>query len=582
MSLQESGSYIESPLFKEAMGYFWVGKWSEGFSRLAEIEKRFPMESDLRTLRQMMEVRSRISEYEVEEIKHRRFRNITKTALRIFVLVVIIVAVLAGITTYSGWIQGQIAKAQTEFSTNLEQAQLSLEFRNAQQLIIAGRSDEALVAYEKIKAVNPDFPGLKDAIDQAQSLKDIEIQYIQALNLLNIGDSAQALDLLKGISEKMPNYRDVSIQIKNLQTQAEMNSVLQQADQAFINGKYEDAIARYESLRLMNPTFESSHVEENLFQSYIEAADLLKQSPVKSLENLQKIDQYFSNALALRPLDRDALAARTQIRSVIEDSMIVDYVNRAQTALASSPDSLEAQQTAEQNLSQALAIRPNDPEILTQFQMAQAYVQAVGNFANSKWDSVIAQLEFVISQQAGYANGTALQTLFDAYIARGSTFVVSGEYLSALDDFQRSAVLATQLPDSESLTFEAQTMIAEAQGLLNNFQEAVQIYQDALSSIGLRDHIFTLQNALTQTLAYAENTSKSGDYQTSFYAYRKLMLDRVGAYNQSTVVTVKNGDYLSMLAHRYNTTVAAIMAANKMNNQPRLTPNTQLVIPTLP
>jgi tetratricopeptide (TPR) repeat protein len=582
MSSYESGSYIESPLFKEAMGYFWVGKWREGFVKLAEIEKRYPMESDLRTLRQMMDVRSRISEYEVEEIKRNRILHLAKTALRIFLSVVIIVAVLAGISTYSGWIQAQIAKAQTEFSVNVEQAQLSLEFRNAKQLIIAGRSDEALNAYEKIKAVNPNFPGLMEAIEQAQSLKDIEVQYIQAMNLLNLGDSAQALDLLTGISEKMPNYRDVSIQIKNLQTQAEMTSVLQQADQAFSDGKYDDAISRYESLRLMDPTFESSQVEENLFQSYIQAANLLKLSPVKSLENLQKIDKYFSNALALRPLDRDALAARTQIRSVIEDSMIGEYISRAQSALANAPDSLEAQKTAEQYLSQALAIRPNDPEILTQFQMAQAYVQAVSNFANAKWDSVVGQLEFVVGQQAGYANGTALQTLFDAYIARGSDFVASGEYLSALEDYQRSAVLATQLHVTESLTFESQTMIAEAQGLLNNFQEAVQIYQDALSSIGLRDRIFSMQNALTETLAYAENTASDHDYQTSFYAYRKLMGDRVGAYNQSTVVTVKSGDYLSMLAHRYNTTVAAIMEANNMNNQPRLTPNTQLIIPTLP
>lgn len=582
MSSKESESYLESPLFKEAMGYFWVGKWSEGFGKLAEVEKKYPMESELRTLRQMMDVRSRISEYEEEEIRRRRVRNLTKNSIRILISALIIVVAVVGISTYSGWIQGQIAKAQTELSTNVQQAQLILEFRNAQQLIIAGKSDDALTAYEKIKAVNPDFPGLSEAINQAQSLKDIEVQYSQAMNLLKLGDAAQALDILKGISQKMPNYRDVSLQIKNLQTQTEMASVLQQADQAFSEGRYEDAISGYESLRLMDPNFESSRVEENLFQSYIQAANLLMLSPVKSVEILRKIDGYFSNALALRPLDRDALAARTEIRSIIEDSMIGEYVNQAQAALANAPDSLEAQQAAEQYLSQALAVRPNDPEILAQFQMAQAYVQAVGYFTNGKWDSVIEQLEFVIGQQAGYANGTALQTLFDAYIARGSNFIASGEYISALEDFQRSAVLATQLPDSTPQTFEAQTMIAEAQGLLSKFQQAVQIYQDALSSIGLRDRIYALKNTLTETLAYAENTANSGDYQTSFYAYRKLMLDRVGAYNQTTVVTVKSGDYLSMLAHRYNTTVAAIMAANNMVNQPRLTPNTQLIIPTLP
>lgn len=582
MSLDESGSYLESPLFKEAMGYFWVGKWSEGFVKLAEVEKMHPMESDLRALRQMMEVRSRISDYEAEEHKQHRKQNLTRNAIKWTVILAAMIVFIAGIATYSGWIQTQITNAQAEFSQNMQQAELTIQFRNAQQLIIAGKSDEALAAYQKIKDVDPEFPGLTEAIDRAQALKDVEVQYTQAMNLLQLGDSAQALDILTEIGKKMPNYRDVSLQIKLLQTEEQMSTIMQRADQAYSEGRYEDAVSGYESLRLMDPTFNKDHVESALFDSYIQAAQLLLLSPVNSLETLQKIDSYFSNALALRPLDREALAARTQVRSVIEDSMIGEYVNQAQAVLVNEPDSLEALRTAEQYLSKALAVRPNDPDVLAQFQMAQAYLAAVSDFASSKWDSVIEQLEFVVSQQAGYANGTALQTLFDAYIARGSESIAAGEYSLALEDFQRSAVLAQQLPDSDPLAFEAQTMIAEAQGLLNHFQEAVQIYQDALSSIGLRDRIFALQNSLTQTLTSAEYSARNGDYQSAFYAYRNVIRNRVGAYDQTIVVTVKSGDYLTMLARRYKTTVAAILAANQMNNQPRLTPNTQLIIPTLP
>jgi tetratricopeptide (TPR) repeat protein len=281
-------------------------------------------------------------------------------------------------------------------------------------------------------------------------------------------------------------------------------------------------------------------------------------------------------------LDREALAARTQVRLVIEDGLIGDYVSQAQAVLANSPDSIEAQQSAEQYLAMALAVRPNDPNVLLQFQLARAYIQAVNNFASSRWDAVIEQLEYVIGQQAGYASGTALQTLYDAYIARGSDYIASGEYSLALEDFQRSAVLAQQLTDAGPLSFEAQTMIAEAQGLLNHFQEAVLIYQDALNTIGLRERIVGLQSSLTDTLINAEYLTNAGNYQSAFYAYRNIIRNRVSAYDQTTVVTVKSGDYLSMLAHRYNTTVAAILSANQMNNQPRLTPNSKLIIPTLP
>jgi tetratricopeptide (TPR) repeat protein len=582
MSAIKTESFKDSPSFHEAMGHFRVGRWIEGFLKLADVEKNFPTEPDLRAIRQEMEVRSRISDYEVEENKHNRMRNLRKYSIRTVMTVAFLFIAFAAIYTYSGWIQGQLNKAQASFSENMQQAELTIELHNAQQLMIAGKPDEALSAYEAIQALNPNFPGLAESIASAQLLKDVEVQYTQAMNLLRLGDSAQALDLLKQVSQKMPNYRDVSLQIKSLQSQSEMTSVYDQAQLAFSEGRYEDAVTNYESLRLMDPTFQTGSVEENLFQSYIKAAQELLLAPVPTMETLKKVDNYFSQALAIKPMDRVALAARTQVRMVVEDGIINDYVSQAQSVLASSPDSLEAQKAAEQYLGLALGVRPNDPNVLLQFQLAQTYIQAISNFSSSKWDSVIDQLEYVIDQDAGYANGTALQTLYDAYIARGSDFIASGEYALALEDFQRSAVLAHQLPDSDPLSFEAQIMIGEAQGSLNHFQQAVQIYQDALNTIGLRERIDALRNSLTDSLAYADYLAGAGNYQSAFYAYQKLIHDRVRAYDQTVVVTVKSGDYLTMLAHRYNTTVAAILSANDMNNQPRLTPNMQLIIPTLP
>lgn len=582
MVMNEAESYIKSPLFHEAMELFRHARWGDGFSKLDEVVKEHPMETELRSIRQEMEVRARIDDYERDEIKHNKLNLLRKYTISALSGLVILVALFFAIRSYSGWIQGQVAKAQSDFTQNLMLAELTVEFRNAQQLFTAGKSDEALAKYESIKAKNPDFPGLVEAMTQAQALKDVEIQYTQAMNLLQVGDSAQALVILTQISQQMPNYRDVSLQVKTLQTQTEMGSTLQQADQAFLEGSYEDALSRYESLRLMDPTYQVTHVEENLFHSYINAAEGLLSEPVPSLATLRKIDDYFSKALALRPLDRDAIAARSKVRLSIEDGLIGDYLSQAEAALVSAPDSLDAQEAAGKYLGMALAVRPNDPDVLSQYQVAQSFIDAVNEFARSDWESVIENLEYVNSQQPGYADGTATQALYDAYIARGSDRLVSGEYALALEDFQRSAVVAQQLSESVSLAFEAQLMIAEAQGQLNHFEEAVHIYQDALITVGLHERINALQNAMTDTLVYADYLASLGNYQNAFYAYRRLVQNRVSAYNQATVVTVKNGDYVSMLAHRYNTTVAAILSANDMNNQPRLTPDMELIIPTLP
>ena len=93
-------------------------------------------------------------------------------------------------------------------------------------------------------------------------------------------------------------------------------------------------------LRIMDPGYDTAAVEEKLFQSYINAAQDLLSIPVPTLDNLKTVDNYFTQALAIKPLDREALAARTQVRAHIEDAIINDYVSQAQAVLASAPDSL--------------------------------------------------------------------------------------------------------------------------------------------------------------------------------------------------------------------------------------------------
>ncbi len=140
MSAIKSESFMDSPSFHEAMGHFRIGRWIEGFLKLADVEKNFPTEPGLKAIRQEMEVRSRISDYEVEENKHNRMLNLRKYGLRTVMTAAFLFIAFAAIYTYSGWIQGQLTKAQTSFSQNMQQAELTIELHNAQQLMIAGQT----------------------------------------------------------------------------------------------------------------------------------------------------------------------------------------------------------------------------------------------------------------------------------------------------------------------------------------------------------------------------------------------------------------------------------------------------------
>jgi hypothetical protein len=137
------------------------------------------------------------------------------------------------------------------------------------------------------------------------------------------------------------------------------------------------------------------------------------------------------------------------------------------------------------------------------------------------------------------------------------------------------------MPNSTTGEFESQTRIAESKGLLGDYQSAVFIYQAALEAAGLHEAILYSDTTLSSDLRNAEAYVTAYDYHTAFNLYRKVMLDWVTAVGTETYA-VQAGDYLPMLARRYNTTVSAILAANGMTAMNQLQPDTELYIPTTP
>jgi len=575
-------AYTNFPPYQQALKDFQAGNWEEGLAGLADVEKKYPLEIELRALRQEMQVRSRIDEYEIDEKKSEKRRRFRRIVIRVLLVILIIVLLFTAITTYSGWLQNQWNSAQQSFNSQVQQTELAVKFLNAQQLLQAGQTGEAIQILDEISAVEPEYPGLLELTDTAIAQQELENQYAQAMEMLAAGNAKDALPILQMINEKSPQFRDVALQIRNLESQAQLDVYFSQANQAYDEERWEDAISGYESLRLLNLEYKQEYIQGRLFQAYLNAATTVLDDPFPSLSSLQIADDYFSQALSLRPQDREAISARASVRNSIESRMVDDYIQAAQEALVNNPDSLAALATAETLFSRALELKPNDPTILVQYQLAEKYLSAVESFSARDYDAVIEELEYVVGLDENYANGTARQTLYEAYIARGQTELSIGVYDLALLDFQKAAALAQQSPEANSTYFEAQILIAEAEGMSGNFLQAILIYQNALSEAGLRETIFSLSNSMTTNLQNAEAYAVAGNYARSFELYRTLLRSRTVAYDNTNVVRVKNGDYLTSLARQFGTTVSAILAANNLTNQDRLDPNTELIIPILP
>jgi len=266
---------------------------------------------------------------------------------------------------------------------------------------------------------------------------------------------------------------------------------------------------------------------------------------------------------------------------MIEERLFRSYVFLAQSAIAEEPNPLEGLKIADKYFTEALRLKPNDPEITMQRELAHQFVLGQDNFLNSAYGDAIANMEFVLSQDAGYADGAARQTLYEAFVARGDSAMAIGDFDNALEDFQRAAVIANEDPSSTGRLYEIQMRIAEAQGLLGDYETAVRLYQSAVAARDLQARANQYSTAMATALLAADEYAAQGNWREAFRNYREAV---TWAYQVFDVVVhvVTSEDYLSQLALDYNSTVNLIATANNLANPNIIIPGQELLIPILP
>jgi tetratricopeptide (TPR) repeat protein len=291
---------------------------------------------------------------------------------------------------------------------------------------------------------------------------------------------------------------------------------------------------------------------------------------------------YFRKALALRPQDPLLEKEREQVRQKFAANLSSSYVQSAQEALKNQADSIEALKTAEKYFQKALDVQKDNEKVQVQFQLVQVYLQAQEDFTKGLWDQVIKALEEVYLKDPDYALGTARQTLYEAYIARGQNSMTAAKYRLALEDFERGAVLAEESSAPLLRVFNAQTKIAWAQGSLGNYEEAAQIFRNVFDSLSLVDSGLNQDEKLMALLAKSDKYLKLKNYKMAYQTFNQTAPIALIHYASMIDYVIQSGDYLPMIANRYNTTISAILQANNlslMNISSLLTPGSTLVIP---
>ncbi len=580
MTANQADSYLDNPQFRQAMESMQKGEWESGLSQIETLMQAYPLESDLRSLRQEMILRAKVDTDEKVAKSYARRRRSRDLIVRAAIVSVLVIIAIFVATSYASWFQDQAALAKQAVDSQVVLVELQVNMRDAQSYLGAGMTDSALDLLEKIEVIKPDFPELAQTIEQARRQKAFDEQYAEAMILIEQDQLDAALIVLQEIESQEPYYRDVKSQIKQIQDETVLGEQLLEADAYFENESWEEAATAYYNLYALNPDFETAHVEDRLFTSYVNSAEE-KLNNSDSLESIQSVEEYFRRALALRPQDLDVKDKQSQVRSMIEEKLFWSFVQAAQTAIAEEPNSLEALKVANRYFSEALALRPNDPEITLQRELAHQFLGGMDDFVSSSNSSAIEKLEFVYSQDPGYINGTARQTLYEAYVARGDNAMAIGDFDSALEDFQRAAVIANEDPTSRARLYEIQLKIAEAQGLMGDFESAVRLYAAAILIGDLQARAATYSSAMAAALANASQFEGQGNFREAFRSYREAITWATQVFDV-VVHVVESDDYLSQLALDYNSTVSLIAAANNLANPNIIIPGQELLIPILP
>jgi len=390
-------------------------------------------------------------------------------------------------------------------------------------MLRAGRQAEAQALLNQIIVVDPNYPGVQTLLSQVQARNTLELQYNTAVGLVNRGEWAGALPLLQSITTAEPGYKNVADLLALVRQQMLLDDLWGKAQAPYDAQSWVEAAAAYERVRAINPDYRRAQVEDRLFKS---------------------------------------------------------YVNAGRAALLGQEDSLAALQTAEGYFRKALALRPQDPTVKTERELARLYLLSQQDFADGRWTDVIVALEVVYAANKDYAKGAARQTLYEAYVARGNAAMDGQQFDAALSDFQVAVAVAEKDDQAVLRLYQAYVRAGDAYGAQKDFEPAVLMYRKAVEAGNLAQRAQS-NTGLAETLRLADDAVSKSNFSL---AYEKYQAAFHGADTTQATIThvVQPGEYLILIATRFNSTVDAIVQANKIQNPRLIYPGQKLVIPVAP
>ncbi len=385
----EHSDPTDHPVYKLVETAIEQGEWHAAQAPIAELLGLYPDDDDLQELAAAVRARTALLGTAPEVVPAPTRSPIVSRGLKLIIPIVILIALLCmavgAFVTFRWWIIPQATMQR-------QQARVDQLRQEAQAAMTSGDYERAVLAFNELLQILPDDRQALDGLKQANEIRGVVSLYSEAIAEMTAHHWDNALSLLQQIEGEQSGYRDVADRIGFVQKQQELSDRFSKAEAAFDQDNYELAVKEYEALQSVDYSFQSETVQKRLFFSYLQLG-------------------------------------------LAEEK-----------AAGSDPQGLRA---ALNKFDRALSLRPEDSQAKGESKLLRSYLAGLDEFNDGNWPEVVSLLMSVYEARPDFANGSASQLLYNAYVAWGDELFADSQFEQAQAKYREARLI--QSVDSSKL-----------------------------------------------------------------------------------------------------------------------------------
>lgn len=294
------------------MARYEAEEWQEAASLLSRLAGEFPGDPELEHILASIRLKASVGQAQVTKGRYR----LRKTGARVLagggILAVLVLLAALAHAGYTRW----LVPARTARDQLIHVRELH---QLARGHAAAGEYDTAVSLYEEILDQAPDDDVARAGLRRARQLQSLADQYDRALSLTQEERWWEALWAWRLIRAQDPNFRDADYWLAFAERQDSLGQLFREAQMRYAAGDWNGALTTIQSLRSQSADYRQEQVETLLAASLVRLAKQKLWEADEPLTLRGEVLELFDDAVQIRPRDQ-SLLTEAQLAEAYLDS----------------------------------------------------------------------------------------------------------------------------------------------------------------------------------------------------------------------------------------------------------------------